>query len=180
MAQQEQKVTDNEILLLPQWDLSVNENYIEYSNNYHSATLKEKKTVTMRGPFWKSGRHIIHFKIHKVSHGGVGIVSKAYDISPDNWIGKDKQSYGTWDISSGCVAYHQACLPVQRTLKFKSGDTVTVDINLNDYTLNWAINGVFLSDGDTATNIQKQVAFAATLTAKDSCIEIIGYSYLKQ
>ena len=62
-----------------------------------------------------------------------------------------KQSYGTWDISSGCVAYHQACLPVQRTLKFKSGDTVTVDINLNDYTLNWAINGVFLSDGDTAT-----------------------------
>ena len=177
MSEEEKKIAINETFILPKWDLSVNNAYIEYSNNYHTAKLKQKSTITIRGPFWKSGRHIVHFKMHKVGHDGVGIINKAYDISEGQWIGSNKNSYGTWDTTSGCVAYHNGGLPVDRKLKFKQGDIVTVDIDLNDYTLNWAINGIFLSDGDTATNIPKQVAFAASLSQQGDCIEIIDYSY---
>eukprot|EP01083_Nonionella_stella_P158138 514315_1 len=179
---QDEKNEENQYnYAIPKWDLSVNNKYIEYSNNFHTAKLREGKCITIRGPFWKSGRHIVHFKMHKVGHDGVGIISKAFDISEDHWIGNDNHSYGTWDTSSGCIAYHLGCLPVDRELKFKQGDIVTVDINFNDYTyLSWAINGVFLSDGDTVNNMPKQVAFAVTLSKQHDCVEIVGYSYAKQ
>eukprot|EP01083_Nonionella_stella_P317592 1157314_1 len=105
---------------------------------------------------------------------GVGIVDKTFNIAPGNYLGQDKHSYGTWDTDS--VACHATeNLPVIHKLKVKQGDIVTVDVNLYNYTLNWAINGQYLSTDDTATGIPKEVALAASLWTSNESIEIIQY-----
>lgn len=135
------------------WDASVNYGEIRYSNHNRTATLVGKG-CSIRTPFLSSGRHIFNVYLHKTAHGGIGIMSKDFTIAPGNWIGQDKNAWGTWD---NVVAYHNRTgLPVSNQTKIKTGDIVTVDINLNKQVLNWAINGVYLSNKDIAIGIAKK------------------------
>ena len=40
---------------------------------------------------------------------------------------------------------------------------VTVDVDLNEKTLNWAINAQYLSVEDVATSTSQEIAFAASI-----------------
>eukprot|EP01084_Bolivina_argentea_P084879 153462_1 len=154
------------------WDLSVNSQQIGFSYDNRRATLKGRP-CTVRSPFWKSGRHIVNIKIHIGGHIGIGIVDKEFNIGVGNWIGEDEHSYGTWDDSPAFHANDD--LPVTNELTVKQGDIVTVDVDLDNHTLNWAINGQYLSIDDTVTGIPKHVALAASLWEKEESIEIIQY-----
>ena len=165
------------------WDISVNHNHITYSNGKRKITnLADGHTA--RGPFWKCCRHIIQIKVHEVGHVGIGIVTKAFSIS-NHWVGQDSNSYGIWDRDD-CYIVHQDKRwgynesnqynrVKTRKLLVKKDDIVTVDLDLNDRTLNFAINGTYLSDQDLFENIASPVAVAASLWRKDDCVEIIDY-----
>ena len=132
------------------------------------------KSCTIRGPFWRNGRHIINVKIHKCGHVGVGIVDKAFQIGEGHWLGEDIHSWGTWDNDN----HHQGkkmYFNVEHKLKVKTGDVVTVDVDLYNHVLNWAINGQYLSSDDIALNIPKQVALAASLWNGGDSVEIVQY-----
>ena len=104
---------------------------------------------------------------------GIGIIDKGKDISPGNWIGSCKNSYGTWDRDE-YMAYHAGkTLDVTHKIKIKQGDIVTVDLNCNTKTLNWAINGQYLSIQDQYVGIATPAAVAASLWKEKEKIEII-------
>eukprot|EP00483_Globobulimina_turgida_P009326 UN09345 len=159
-----------------EWDLSVNQEHIGYGNGNRKAILTGKP-CTIRGPFWRYGRHVINIKIHKCGHVGIGIVDKAFQIAAGHWLGEGKHSWGTLDN----LNHHQGkkmFFNVDYQLQVKTGDVVTVDVDLNNNVLNWAINGQYLSANDIAFNIPNQVAVAASLWNVGDCVEIIQHKYM--
>eukprot|EP01084_Bolivina_argentea_P070259 127743_1 len=165
------------------WDLAVNSKHIQYTNENHTATATTTQYIA-RGPFWRSGRHIVNIKLHKSECTGIGIVDKAFTIAKRQTdgasIGQDTHSYGLW---SG-TAYHWCCHNWSYQTKknllpenpgMKTGDIVTIDVDLDKKILNWAINGQYLAVNDIATNIPNQVAIAAVFWIKGDSAEIIQY-----
>eukprot|EP00483_Globobulimina_turgida_P002731 UN02736 len=165
------------------WDISVNHRYLVYSNNKRTVQNLESGH-TARGPFWKSGRHIVQIKVHQKGHVGIGIVTKAFPVGL-KWVGEDKNSYGLWDRADVYIVhqekkwgYHQPNKNnriTTRKLLIADGAVVTVDLDLNERTLNLAVNGQFVSDEDLFENIPCPAAVAASLWRKDDSVEIIDY-----
>eukprot|EP00483_Globobulimina_turgida_P008987 UN09005 len=161
-----------------EFDIAVNRKEISYGDYNRSAMLQSKTSCTIRGPFWNHGRHIVNIYIAKASHVGVGIVNKLFNASPGNYLGQNENSYGTWD---SVVALHRGAGPsnaVKHAIKTKDGDVVTVDVDLNQRILNFAINGQYLSDIPIFKNIPKEVAIAASLWTSGNSVEILQYTRL--
>ena len=155
------------------WDIAVNHKSIKYTNNNTRACVIGEK-CTVRTPFFDKGRHIVNLKVPVLVHSGVGAISKVFNIQSGNWIGRDVHSFGTWD---DVVAYHNnKMLTVTHQTKLKAGDMVTVDLDLSKQTLNWAVNGQYLSKNDIATDIPTPIAIAATLWNKGDTVQIIQYT----
>ena len=76
-----------------------------------------------------------------MGHIGVGIVSPLFNVSKGSYIGQCTESYGSWD---NICAYHKSA-PCKNDLihdiKTKQGDIVKIDLDLNNRTFFWEING---------------------------------------
>eukprot|EP01084_Bolivina_argentea_P126826 224462_1 len=161
----------------------VNTDRIKYTNNDQKIECIGNAAIA-RTSFWKSGRHIISVKAHKYGSIGIGIVDKLYKIS-------DSQNFCTSRDGGHAIAlwadktyapynnkiWHKGGeLPLEYKPDLKTGDIITVDIDLNDKTVNWEVNAQPLSSKDIATNIPDQVAFAVRLGQRGDCVEIINYT----
>ena len=100
---------------------------------------------------------------------GVGIVDTIFEIYSDCSVGgKNEHSIGIWQ--SGL---HHKGLKIQ-DLKFNKGDIITVDLDLNDRTIGWEINGQTVVSALTIP-FDGPVAIAASLYSIESCAQIIQY-----
>ena len=156
------------------WDLSCNSSTVAYANNLSKATVEKGGHYrNIRGPFWDSGRHIVNIKIvHKTKDGfGIGTMDKSFNVSDNTHIGKTATTHAYWQ--EGSVFNNNGT--IKKFDGYKTGDIVTVDINVDKSTINWAVNGKFLSTDDVITNIPKQVALAATMYYKNDSIQILQY-----
>ena len=158
------------------WDISVSHDKLIYSNGKRKVKLIDDNR-TARGPFWKYGRHITQIKIHKCEHVAVGIVNKTFPIK--TWIGKDEHSYGLW-FDRMFILHNNAKWKADeiKKLVIKQGDIVTIDVDLNNKTLNFAVNGECLSGQDLAFNNNDlyPIAVAVTLQRANDCVEIVDYT----
>ncbi|ETO36783.1 hypothetical protein RFI_00279 [Reticulomyxa filosa] len=153
------------------WDCSVNPDKISL-NSYFTVATQYAKTSTIRTHFLKrgSGRHILNIKVIKLGHVGIGLVNKAFKIDSD-WVGGNKNSYGTWDNVIGYYSGAELKLPNGKKLVEK--DIVTVDLDMNELSFSWAVNGTYFgSDGPDATLAPTDWAFAASVWNTNDCVEI--------
>eukprot|EP01083_Nonionella_stella_P029311 80722_1 len=158
------------------WDVSCNSSTIDYSNDMTTATVTAKSANVyrhIRGPFWDAGRHIVNIRInHKTKDGfAIGIIDKSFNISDNIYLGSTDNSYSFY--YEGTV-YHNS-QAIVKSSGYKDGDIVTVDINLYNRTLNFALNGQYLAEKDAITNIPKQVALGANLYYKNDSVQIVQY-----
>ena len=115
---------------------------------------------------------IINIKIvHRTKDGfGIGIIDKTFNVLEGGFVGGAANSSSYY--YEGTI-YNNGSSPVKYS-GYKTGDTVTVDINLNTRTLNFALNGNYLAADDIIKNIPKQVALDVNMYYKnDSEIYIV-------
>eukprot|EP01084_Bolivina_argentea_P132247 233375_1 len=157
------------------WDVSCNSVAVDYSANLTRATIKAKtgNYKNIRGPFWNSGRHIINIKIiQRFKDGmGIGIIDKSFNIYDNIFVGKTEDSYSYY--FNGSV--YNSGKELIKCGEYKAGDIITVDIDLYNRTLNWGINGVYLTTQDTVVNIPQQVALAVNFCYKKDSVQIVQY-----
>ena len=157
------------------WDVSCNGESVAYHNGMTRATVVNGGHYRcIRGPFWHSGRHIVNVKIvNKIKDGfSIGIVDKSFDISSNTYIGSKNNSYTYYYHG---YLYGNGSKSATQLKGFNTGDIVTIDVDLDKGTLNWAINGNYLTQKDAFIQIPKQAALACNMHyAKDS-IQIIQY-----
>jgi hypothetical protein len=161
-----------------EWDISVNRDQIEYSSDRRAAK-QVGKHCSIRTRFFSRGRHIANIRISKMGHTGIGICNKAFGII--GWIGGCSMSYGTWD--NNVAQFSQNCLKTAKQILTVEGDIVTCDLDMDEGTFSWAINGQYLSDDfdykiKGGVGAGQQWAIAASLWATDDQVEIVQYKYL--
>eukprot|EP01084_Bolivina_argentea_P020504 38129_1 len=161
------------------WDASVSRSSVDYSHNMTTASVLTNSDHTIaRGPFWDTGRHIINIKVKRCGEPksggfGIGIIDKTFDIYGNKWVGSSAKSYSYY--VDGKV-YNNSVAIAANLPKYKTGDIITVDINLYKRTVSWAINGKYLAiNEDIITNIPKEVALGVNLYYKDYSVQIIQY-----
>ena len=150
------------------WDIAVNAKNVKYSDK--NRTVRSINACTVRTQFWSSGRHVLNIRVNAGGHMGIGIITKAKDVSSD-WIGHCKNSWALWDTSTVYLAGQT--ISGKNKIKFAQDDIVTVDVDLNKKTLNWAVNGQYISNDDFCSNIPNQIAIAVSLWRVNQCVEII-------
>ena len=55
-----------------------------------------------------------------------------------------------------------------RKLTLKGNEIITIDLNIDKMTVNWAIKGIFLSNENISCIKEAHVAFAASIWRKDT------------
>jgi len=105
-------------------------------------------------------------------HVGIGIVDKSFNFEPGNWIGQDAFSYGTWD---NCIGIYNTGSGTLRpgSPKLKEGDVVTIDLDLDEGVLNWAVNGFYFNEEGVFRLEKKEYAIAASLWQVRNKVSII-------
>jgi len=105
-------------------------------------------------------------------HVGIGIVDKSFNFEPGNYIGQDVFSYGTWD---NCIGIHnKGSGPIRSgSPTLKEGDVVTIDLNLEEGLLNWAVNGFYLNEECMFRLEKGEYAIAASLWQVGNTVSII-------
>eukprot|EP01084_Bolivina_argentea_P229075 386713_1 len=160
------------------WDNSVNASNVAYSHNETQATLINKSLdhTLVRTIFFKKGRHVFNIKLKEMGHIGIGIVGTKFNPYTGACLGGGSESYGTWDnvAAYGIPSKHQ----IINDIKTKKGDIVKVDLNLNDRTFVWEVNGQRITNNIKIAFIG-DVAVAADICNKGDTVEIVQYFHDK-
>eukprot|EP01084_Bolivina_argentea_P061376 112157_1 len=161
---------------LVQWDVSVNSDKFDYSANNTTAKLVGSSS-TIRTNFFECGRHVIKIKLNNCGNTGIGLVTKSF--KSDTWIGSDSAgtSWGIYNAYGGYY-YKGSKLKTDRSITLKGNDIITVDLNMDKNTVNWAINGIFLSNDNIPSLTKSHLAVAASLWTKSDSVQIVQYDIM--
>ena len=107
---------------------------------------------------------------------GIGLVTKAFPINTSTWIGSDGagNSWGIYNDHDGY--YHKGQkIKTDRQLRLTGKERITVDLDMDSQTVDWAINGVFLTDNKVKLLTSAHLAIAASVWTKGDSVTIIQY-----
>ena len=175
-SEQDTESKTNAMSKVLQWDISVNADKYEYSNNNTFAKTTTGKS-TIRTNFFEKGRHVIKIKLNNCGNTGIGIVTKSFQFGKDVGIGNDGNSWGIYKFHGG---YYQkkSKIATDRSLTLTGNEIITVDINMDKNTINWAINGMFLSNKNIPLGTSEHIALAASLWNKGDSVQIVQYDVM--
>ena len=74
--------------------------------------------------------------------------------------------------------YDQGKIKTDCNITLKDNEIITVDLNLDEHTINWAINGIFLSNDNIQCLIKSHLAVAVSLWVKSDCVQIVQYDIM--
>ncbi len=123
------------------------------------------------------GHHIFNIMVRRlVGQLGIGIVGRGFLLYKNDWLGRESNgSYGTWDRTCLTAGHNGKSLKqnIVNDIKIKEGDIVKVDLDLNQRTLLWEINGNIVAN-NVAIDFNGPAAIATTLKNIGS-VEIVQY-----
>lgn len=155
------------------WSNSVNQKFVVYDDDFTVATsTRADQNTNVRTIFFKTGHHVLNIKLKKMGHIGIGIVDTQFVIADTKvYIGADEHSYGIWN---GQGMIHKSNAQNTDNSKYKTGDIITVDLNLNDRTVGWEINGQPLF-ADIKISLNGPIAIAVGLYHIQDSVQIIQH-----
>ena len=105
---------------------------------------------------------------------GIGIIDKVFKVNENHYVGKTSGSRSYY--YSGDLYKNGAGLELKGG-SYKKGDIVAVDVDLQNKTLNFALNGDYLTEADATKFTADKVAVGVNMYySEDSCTIIQHYT----